>query len=477
MTDRFVFGRFGRWVASVPVVNPFHRREFPLLTVNRSTVMIPAAFSHTLVKELPQNPYEVAVLHLNSLQSNAVTLQKVREKRNILQETNIPNTICFLNKCGIELNDLDRLNIVHVSGTKGKRINMCICGIYSAKGWLPNWIVYVTSFGPRSREDSYQWKANQRSDDEGSEGMPPYFKFLTLLSFHVFLEECVDVAIVEVGIGGEYDCTNIIQHPLVCGISTLDIDHTTILGSTLPSIAWHKAGILKNGSPAVMSPASPDALAVIEKRGLEREVDLRTAPPYESYSFATGTVSAGIDGEHQKLNISLALQLARTWLKRMGHEVDVFPEAHENEWRIGEPFNVPQLVVEALESCQWPGRSQVIDTDRIRFYLDGAHTPKSMEMHSFDYALFCPTALKVSPDMKSDLTNINQAPKDQMIRSQQCATVWKEIGSGEVFVFDCISSTVQCIERLSEAETLDVLVTGSLHLVGGVLSLIEPSMD
>ncbi|KAK6017099.1 hypothetical protein OSTOST_17412 [Ostertagia ostertagi] len=103
-----------------------------------------------------------------------------------------------------------------------------------------------------------------------SEGMPPYFKFLTLLSFHVFLEECVDVAIVEVGIGGEYDCTNIIHILSMWYISTLDIDHTTILGSTLPSIAWHKAGILKNGSPAVMSPASPDALAVIEKRGLDR---------------------------------------------------------------------------------------------------------------------------------------------------------------------------------------------------------------
>ncbi|KAK6017100.1 hypothetical protein OSTOST_17413, partial [Ostertagia ostertagi] len=123
---------------------------------------------------------------------------------------------------------------------------------------------------------------------------------------------------------------------------------------------------------------------------------MMTAPPYESYSFATGTVSAGIDGEHQKLNISLALQLARTWLKRMGHEVDVFPEAHENEWRIGEPFNVPQLVVEALESCQWPGRSQVIDTDRIRFYLDGAHTPKSMEMCS----LWFGKVVKKTPKMK-----------------------------------------------------------------------------
>ncbi|RCN26443.1 hypothetical protein ANCCAN_27830 [Ancylostoma caninum] len=101
----------------------------------------------------------------------------------------------------------------------------------------------------------------------------------------------------------------------------------------------------------------------------------------------------------------------------------------------------------------------------------------SQMRHSFDYALFCPTALKVSPDMKSDLTNFNQSASEQRKRSQQCASTWKEIGTGEILVFDCITSTVERIEKLAETEDLDVLVTGSLHLVGGVLSLIEPSVD
>ncbi|KAK6054267.1 Mur ligase family, glutamate ligase domain protein, partial [Cooperia oncophora] len=304
------------------------------------------------------------------------------------------------------------------------------------------------------------------------------------------------------------------RHPVVCGISTLDIDHTSILGSTLPSIAWHKAGILKNGSPAITSSAPPDGLCC-DGEACRRALISGLLHPMSLTLLQRVPVSAGIDGEHQKINISLALQLSRTWLKRMGHEADVFPDASENEWQLGDPFNVPQMVVEAIESCQWRGRSQIVDTDRVRYYLDGAHTPKSMEMcslwfgkvvtkapkrkrvlvfqctadrkpstllpylaeHSFDFALFCPTALKVSPDLKSDLTNINQAPKDQMIRSQQCAAVWKEIGTGEVSVFDCITATIEYIERLSETATLDVLVTGSLHLVGGVLSLIEPSVD
>uniref|UniRef100_A0A7I4XZX7 Folylpolyglutamate synthase n=2 Tax=Haemonchus contortus TaxID=6289 RepID=A0A7I4XZX7_HAECO len=529
MHDRFAITRIGRLVASVNTINAICRRGPHLLVASQSTTMIPSAFSQTLAKELPQNPYEVAVLHLNSLQSNAITLQKLRQKRNILQETNIPNTIFFLNKCGIELNQLDGLNIIHVSGTKGKGSTCAFVeSILRKAGYRTG--LYTSPHLVTAREriringkpisealfaKHFFTVYDKLKKDEDSDGMPAYFKFLTLLSFHVFLEESVDVAIVEVGIGGEYDCTNIIPHPVVCGISTLDIDHTSILGSTLPSIAWNKAGILKDGTPAVMTPAPADALSVIEDRSLERGAVLRKAPPYESYSFATGTVSAGIDGEHQKVNISLALQLTRAWLKRMGREEDVYPEACENEWHIGQPFSVPQLVVEGIESCRWPGRSQIVNTERITYYLDGAHTPKSMEMcslwfgkavaktpkmkrvlvfhctadrkpstllpylskHSFDYALFCPTALKVSPDLKSDLTNINQSLNEQLVRSHQCAAAWKELGTGEISVFDCVTSAVEHIEHLSRKETLDVFVTGSLHLVGGVLSLIEPSID
>lgn len=75
--------------------------------------------------------------------------------------------------------------------------------------------------------------------------MPNYFGFLTVMALHVFLQEKVDVAIMEVGIGGQYDCTNMIKQPVVCGVSSLGLDHTSILGTTIDKIAWHKAGIFK----------------------------------------------------------------------------------------------------------------------------------------------------------------------------------------------------------------------------------------
>lgn len=102
--------------------------------------------------------------------------------------------------------------------------------------------------------------------------MPAYFKFLTLMAFHVFLSEKVDVAIVEVGIGGEFDCTNVVKNPVMCGITTLDFDHTSILGSTLAEIAWNKAGIMKPGSTALTVQQPSEAMEVLRKRSVERNV-------------------------------------------------------------------------------------------------------------------------------------------------------------------------------------------------------------
>ena len=65
------------------------------------------------------------------------------------------------------------------------------------------------------------------------------------MALYVFARERVDVALLEVGIGGQYDSTNVVRHPVVCGVSSLDYDHVNLLGHTLPDIAWHKAGIFK----------------------------------------------------------------------------------------------------------------------------------------------------------------------------------------------------------------------------------------
>ena len=82
---------------------------------------------------------------------------------------------------------------------------------------------------------------------EDTPSMPGYFRFITLLAFHAFLESKVNATILEVGVGGTYDSTNILPKPVVTGVTALGLDHVAVLGKTLEEIAWQKGGIFKVG--------------------------------------------------------------------------------------------------------------------------------------------------------------------------------------------------------------------------------------
>lgn len=82
---------------------------------------------------------------------------------------------------------------------------------------------------------------------EDTPPMPGYFRFITLLAFHAFLEAKVDATILEVGVGGTYDSTNVVPKPVVTGVTALGLDHVAVLGKTLKEIAWQKGGIFKAG--------------------------------------------------------------------------------------------------------------------------------------------------------------------------------------------------------------------------------------
>ncbi|KAI2554043.1 folylpolyglutamate synthase [Homo sapiens] len=239
---------------------------------------------------VPQEPsmeYQDAVRMLNTLQTNAGYLEQVKRQRGDPQ-TQLEAMELYLARSGLQVEDLDRLNIIHVTGTKGKgstcAFTECILRSYGLKtGFFSSpHLVQVReririNGQPISPElfTKYFWRLYHRLEEtkDGScVSMPPYFRFLTLMAFHVFLQEKVDLAVVEVGIGGAYDCTNIIRKPVVCGVSSLGIDHTSLLGDTVEKIAWQKGGIFKQGVPAftVLQPEGP--LAVLRDRAQQISV-------------------------------------------------------------------------------------------------------------------------------------------------------------------------------------------------------------
>lgn len=302
--------------------------------------------------------------------------------------------------------DLDRLNVVHVAGTKGKG-SVCafvasILGrhrLQQGEGKGRNLKVglltspHLVAVRERIRvgaaplsEASFARYFFEVSDaltgPSSSAGVHPgdaepgsrpiYARYLTLMALHVFLREGVDVAVVETGVGGEYDATNIVPHPVAAGISTLGIDHVFVLGDTVDKIAWHKGGIIKAGCPAfaVEQPAFPSAEGVLRARAAEKGAELRVLG-VDSRLAASG-VAVRPDAAFQRRNASLAVALAEAALQR------VDPEGFSRD-----EGALPAEFKEGIEQVVWRGRCEVKEEGeggRLRWHIDGAHTTDSLKM-------------------------------------------------------------------------------------------------
>ena len=160
----------------------------------------------------------------------------------------------------------------------------------------------------------------------GMPRMPPLpgFNLLTLVAFKLFVEEAVDVLVLEVGLGGRLDATNVVSAPAVCGVTTLDFDHVELLGHTLPAIAAEKAGIFKPGVPAVTAPQRADALARLAEVAGEVGAPLYVADVEALAARCAGgrPPVLGLEGAFQRTNAALAVAL-----------VDVF-RWQRGEWRL-----------------------------------------------------------------------------------------------------------------------------------------------
>lgn len=545
--------------------------------------------------------YQEAVRMLNTLQTNASYLEQVKRQRGDPQ-TQLAAMELYLARSGLQVEDLEQLNIIHVTGTKGKGSTCAFTerilrsyglktGFFSSPHLVQVRERIRINGQPISRElfTKHFWhlyhRLQETKDSSGCASMPAYFRFLTLMAFHVFLQEKVDLAVVEVGIGGAYDCTNIIRKPVVCGVSSLGIDHTSLLGDTLEKIAWQKGGIFKPGVPAftVAQPDSP--LAVLRDRAQQISCPLYLCPPLEALEEGGTPLALGLEGEHQRSNAALALQLARCWLQQQRDQQDIGELMGSKQCLLQQlppapVFRPTSHMRHGLRETEWPGRTQVLRRGPLTWYLDGAHTYSSvlactrwfnqalqsckspagepevrvllfnstgdrdpaallklLQPCCFDYAVFCPNLTEVSSTGNADQQNFMVTLDQVLLRCLEHQQLWGRLAeeqsglhlwgppavlepggptstllapqpspapSPSALVFSCISHALQWISQgrdpvfqlpgppqsllthpvavsgasvLREASAVHVLVTGSLHLVGGVLKLLQPALS
>ncbi|MDQ5826087.1 MAG: bifunctional folylpolyglutamate synthase/dihydrofolate synthase [Chloroflexota bacterium] len=219
--------------------------------------------------------------------------------------------------------------------------------------------------------------------------MPTTYEITTALAFLYFQERNIDIAVLEVGLGGRLDAVNIVDDPLVSVITSISLDHTQVLGDTIAQIAREKAGIIKHDGLVVSAPQVPDAMEVInevaERQNAQvavvgREVYISTdhlpeivfdddmVPLYQAFNVRFGAdedtrrnrmrIKTPLLGSHQQVNTAIALTVLRL-LVQMG--VNVQREA----------------VVEGFLRVDWPGRLEVVNRSPI-VMVDGAHNVDSM---------------------------------------------------------------------------------------------------
>jgi len=192
---------------------------------------------------------------------------------------------------------------------------------------------------------------------------------MTILGLHVFVAEKVDVVVIEVGIGGECDCTNILRNVKTVGITSLALEHVNLLGNTLEQIAWQKAGIIKPGSHVFTHVTQPECLKVIHERAAEKKAQVFEVLKTEAYFKNNQQYSSFLDNcnDYVRLNGALAIQLSYDWLRQTkGHDI-----------AINEPIILPEAF-RGLSNTHWPGRCQLVEYLNMRVHLDGAHTVESM---------------------------------------------------------------------------------------------------
>lgn len=308
------------------------------------------------------------------------------------------------------------------------------------------------------------------------------FETLTVMALEYFLTEAVDVAIVEVGLGGLLDSTNVVE-PLLTGITTIGLDHTAILGETIEEIAQQKAGIIKPGIPVVTGNIPASALEVIEATAKKKQAehfaynqayevvylhpDQTWGEVFDFYNAAgkLSGLTTALLGQHQVENAGMAIELC-------------YQYCQINQL----PFQ-KNAVARGLQQAKWPGRMERISQEPL-IILDGAHNEHAMsrlvsnlKAEFPDYHLHILFSALNTKDITGMLTDLETLPNSQLYittfdypqalnladftkwESEQTSIVsmW-EVGLGEI------------LEKLDNESLL--LVTGSLYFISEVRGLL-----
>ena len=389
-------------------------------------------------------------------------------------------------------NPQDELQFIHVAGTNGKG---SVCSVISSSlrcaGYKTGLFIspYITSFCERIQinnelipEEILTQVADyvfSLTDELNAEGIIiTEFEFVMAVAFEYFRREKCDVVVLEVGLGGRLDCTNVIKAPLCSVITKIGLDHTNILGDTIELIAREKGGIIKTGTRVVSSPQTHEARGVFEEICKEKNVPLRFSDALEIKVKSTSL--SGTEFEYKGENIRLPL-LGEHQVENLKTALCALEEVSASLQKI----NI-NAIKAGVESARNPARFEILGEEPC-VIIDGAHNPDGM-------STFAESIRKYAGDKKGVLLIGMLADKDsrtslkyigglfckvfavtvdnpRTMKAQEMADLCKEYFE-DVTAFEDVADAVK--EAYSEANKRGVhlCVCGSLYLASQIRPLL-----
>ncbi len=370
----------------------------------------------------------------------------------------------------------DKLRYIHVAGTNGKgSVCAVLSSVLAAAGYKTGLFIspYITDFRERIQTFGLLIALVEQLRSEGV--IITEFEYVNALQFYIHARAHCDLVVLETGMGGLLDCTNVIRPPLAAVITTIGLDHTAVLGDTIAAIAEQKCGIIKNGSAAFTSCQCTEAMQVIEATANRLNVPLVKSGSLdatveemtiEGSRFTVGELSCHLRlaGKHQIENALTALSVI-LWLR--GKKLISVSDA---------------AILTGLENARNPARLELLRQEPL-VLLDGAHNPNGIEalkeaVNTFlpDKPVTCVMGMLADKDVDSALALLKgvfrrvltvPVANPRAMRAGELAEKFRTLGEDAV-ACDTARDGVDKALNDAAAENGCVLICGSLYLAGEV---------
>lgn len=410
----------------------------------------------------------------------------------------VPGLGSVSNLCGRLHNPQDELKFIHIAGTNGKGSVLAFCSeILKAAGYRVGRYISPTIFEYRERMQINGKSISKKELCELMELMkglceelvaegkphPTAFELETAMAFYYFKEHQCDIVVLETGLGGLLDATNVIQTTVVEVFTSISLDHMGVLGKSLSQIAGNKAGIMKPGSRAVALKGDDEVMQVLRQKAEELDVPLTIVDPAEQTGVKSSLEKQSFHyGGYRDLTITMAgkYQIENAMLA---------VKAMEELTRAGFPVK-ESAVYKGLLCASWPGRFQVIEKKPL-FIADGAHNrdgaarlAESVRFYFTNRRIIYiigilrdkeqSEILKATCPLAQQILTV-PTPGERGMSSYELACMAGEYHSNVTSV-DSVQEAVELAYLLADKDTV-IIAFGSLSYLGNLIRFVESVSD